>query len=128
MRLGDAFPHDVLLDENGGVGFRKGCYIGQEVVSRMQHRGTARRRVLIALRRRPCRRPARRYSQTDAPVGTLGTVVAAIRGWRSRASTGSRTRSMPASRSPPAACRVTLGIPPCAKFSFPQETAGAEEA
>ena len=30
-----------------GVGFRKGCYVGQEVVSRMQHRGTARRRVLI---------------------------------------------------------------------------------
>ena len=45
--LGDAFPHDVLLDETGGVGFKKGCYVGQEVVSRMQHRGTARRRVLI---------------------------------------------------------------------------------
>jgi len=46
--LGDAFPHDVLLDQNGGVGFKKGCYVGQEVVSRMQHRGTARRRILIA--------------------------------------------------------------------------------
>ena len=46
--LGDAFPHDVLLDQTGGVGFRKGCYVGQEVVSRMQHRGTARRRVMIA--------------------------------------------------------------------------------
>ncbi|TIO54272.1 MAG: folate-binding protein YgfZ, partial [Mesorhizobium sp.] len=44
-QLGDAFPHDVLLDETGGVGFKKGCYVGQEVVSRMQHRGTARRRV-----------------------------------------------------------------------------------
>ncbi|TIT85827.1 MAG: folate-binding protein YgfZ, partial [Mesorhizobium sp.] len=41
-QLGDAFPHDVLLDETGGVGFKKGCYVGQEVVSRMQHRGTAR--------------------------------------------------------------------------------------
>src|SRR5690606_16363528 len=46
-RLGDAFPHDALLDQMGGVGFQKGCYVGQEVVSRMQHRGTARRRVLI---------------------------------------------------------------------------------
>jgi folate-binding protein YgfZ len=45
--LGDAFPHDVLLDQAGGIGFRKGCYVGQEVVSRMQHRGTARRRVLV---------------------------------------------------------------------------------
>ncbi len=38
----DAFPHDVLLDLNGGLSFRKGCYVGQEVVSRMPHRGTAR--------------------------------------------------------------------------------------
>lgn len=47
-QLGDAFPHDVLLDQNNGVGFKKGCYIGQEVVSRMQHRSTARRRILVA--------------------------------------------------------------------------------
>jgi tRNA-modifying protein YgfZ len=43
----DAFPHDVLMDLNGGVSFRKGCFVGQEVVSRMQHRGTARRRIAI---------------------------------------------------------------------------------
>nr|WP_272210847.1 hypothetical protein [Marinicella sp. W31]MDC2876764.1 hypothetical protein [Marinicella sp. W31] len=42
----DAFPHDVLFDKNGGLNFRKGCYVGQEVVSRMQHRGTARRRLV----------------------------------------------------------------------------------
>jgi tRNA-modifying protein YgfZ len=28
------------------VSFTKGCYIGQEVVSRMEHRGTARSRIL----------------------------------------------------------------------------------
>lgn len=44
--LGDAFPHDVLLDQTGGVGFRKGCYVGQEVVSRMQHRGSVRTRIV----------------------------------------------------------------------------------
>lgn len=42
----EAFPHEVLLDQLGGVDFRKGCYIGQEVVSRMEHRGTARTRAL----------------------------------------------------------------------------------
>jgi hypothetical protein len=41
---GDAFPHEALMDQLGGVDFRKGCYVGQEVVSRMQHRGTARTR------------------------------------------------------------------------------------
>lgn len=42
----DAFPHEVLLDQLAGIDFRKGCYIGQEVVSRMEHRGTARTRAL----------------------------------------------------------------------------------
>ncbi|GJE40698.1 CAF17-like 4Fe-4S cluster assembly/insertion protein YgfZ [Methylobacterium persicinum] len=45
---GDAFPHEALMDQLGGVDFRKGCYVGQEVVSRMQHRGTARTRLLAA--------------------------------------------------------------------------------
>lgn len=43
---GDVFPHEALLDQNGGVSFKKGCYVGQEVVSRMQHRGTARTRIV----------------------------------------------------------------------------------
>jgi folate-binding Fe-S cluster repair protein YgfZ len=30
----------------GAVSFSKGCYIGQEVVSRMEHRATARSRIL----------------------------------------------------------------------------------
>ena len=48
FRFGDAFPHEALMDQLGGVDFRKGCYVGQEVVSRMQHRGTARTRILAA--------------------------------------------------------------------------------
>ena len=43
---GDAFPHEADMDQLAGVDFRKGCYVGQEVVSRMQHRGTARTRVV----------------------------------------------------------------------------------
>ena len=42
----DAFPHEALLDQLGGVDFKKGCYVGQEVVSRMEHRGTARTRMV----------------------------------------------------------------------------------
>ncbi|MDQ0324785.1 folate-binding protein YgfZ [Rhodopseudomonas julia] len=44
--FGDAFPHDAAMDSLHGVSFQKGCYVGQEVVSRMQHRGTARRRIV----------------------------------------------------------------------------------
>jgi folate-binding protein YgfZ len=43
----DVFAHDIGLDLLGGIDFVKGCYIGQEVVSRMKHRGTARRRPVI---------------------------------------------------------------------------------
>lgn len=43
----EAFAHDIGLDLLGGIDFVKGCYIGQEVVSRMKHRGTARRRPVI---------------------------------------------------------------------------------
>jgi len=46
--FGDAFPHEALMDQLHGVDFDKGCYVGQEVVSRMQHRGTARTRIVPA--------------------------------------------------------------------------------
>src|SRR5207244_9705075 len=42
----DAFPHETNMDRLNGVDFEKGCYVGQEVVSRMQHRGTARTRTV----------------------------------------------------------------------------------
>ncbi len=45
---GEVFPHEANLDQLGGISFTKGCYVGQEVVSRMQHRGTARTRFVIA--------------------------------------------------------------------------------
>ncbi len=43
---GETFPHEINMDQLGGVDFGKGCYVGQEVVSRMQHRGTARTRLV----------------------------------------------------------------------------------
>jgi folate-binding protein YgfZ len=43
----DTFAHDIGMDILDGIDFQKGCYVGQEVVSRMKHRGTARRRPVI---------------------------------------------------------------------------------
>ncbi len=45
----DAFPHEVDMDQLGGLDFHKGCYVGQEVVSRMEHRTTARNRLVQAV-------------------------------------------------------------------------------
>ncbi|MCL6229504.1 CAF17-like 4Fe-4S cluster assembly/insertion protein YgfZ [Bartonella bilalgolemii] len=45
--IGKVFPHDINYDQIHGLFFNKGCYIGQEVISRMHHRRTARRRFLV---------------------------------------------------------------------------------
>jgi tRNA-modifying protein YgfZ len=46
LSSGDFFPHEANFDQLNGVSFTKGCYVGQEIVSRMEHRGTARSRIL----------------------------------------------------------------------------------
>jgi folate-binding protein YgfZ len=40
------FALDAGLAELHGVSFSKGCYVGQELTSRMKHRATARKRIL----------------------------------------------------------------------------------
>ena len=73
--LNDAFPHDVLMDVNDGVSFRKGCFVGQEVVSRMKHRGTARRRVVIVSGEAELPESGTDIMAGGKPIGTLGTVA-----------------------------------------------------
>jgi tRNA-modifying protein YgfZ len=73
--LSDAFPHDVLLDKNHGIDFKKGCYVGQEVVSRMQHRGTARRRIAIVSAEETLPGSGTALQAGGKQSGTLGTVA-----------------------------------------------------
>lgn len=42
---GEYLPQLFNLDRTDGVNFRKGCYLGQEIVTRLQHRGEAKRRA-----------------------------------------------------------------------------------
>lgn len=72
--LQDAFPHDVLMDVNDGISFRKGCFVGQEVVSRMKHRGTARRRVVTVSAEGALPVSGTEITADGKPVGTLGTI------------------------------------------------------
>ncbi len=65
----DAFPHEALMDRLAGVDFDKGCYVGQEVVSRMQHRGTARTRIIRL------RYPDGFAAEAGAPVTAGGRVI-----------------------------------------------------
>jgi folate-binding protein YgfZ len=72
---GDAFPHEAGFDLLHGVSFKKGCFVGQEVVSRMQHRGTARSRVLAAMAREPLPKGGVDILADGVPVGRLGSVA-----------------------------------------------------
>lgn len=72
--LSEAFPHDALMDLNGGVSFRKGCFVGQEVVSRMQHRGTARRRLVRIEADGPLPPTGTPLTADGKAIGALGTV------------------------------------------------------
>ena len=55
------FALDAGLDELHAVSFDKGCYVGQELTARMKHRGTARKRILVA--------------QADGPLPPAGTSI-----------------------------------------------------
>lgn len=68
---GDFFPHEANLDQLGAVNFRKGCYVGQEVVSRMEHRGLARNRILPLLLSGPAPAKGTEIRAGDKLVGTL---------------------------------------------------------
>jgi folate-binding protein YgfZ len=74
--FGDAFPHDADMDQLGGVDFDKGCYVGQEVVSRMQHRGTARRRIVVATGGDLT--PGAEVKAGERPLGSLASVAGGV--------------------------------------------------
>ena len=72
---GDAFPHEANMDRLSGVDFDKGCYVGQEVVSRMQHRGTARTRCIKVLLDGAAPETGAAILAADKPVGTIGSTA-----------------------------------------------------
>jgi hypothetical protein len=75
---GDAFPHETNMDRLRGVDFDKGCYVGQEVVSRMQHRGTARTRIVKVALDGPAPESGTAILADDKPVGTMGSSAAGV--------------------------------------------------
>ncbi|WP_375695721.1 YgfZ/GcvT domain-containing protein [Bartonella sp. AC67GZZY] len=68
------FPHDINYDQINGLAFNKGCYIGQEVVSRMHHRQAARRRILIVKGQHELS-PQSSIEAGTKVFGSLGTCV-----------------------------------------------------
>jgi folate-binding protein YgfZ len=72
---GDTFPHEADMDQLNGVDFDKGCYVGQEVVSRVEHRASARSRILPIAYDEHSPLPGIAVMVGDKQVGQLGSTA-----------------------------------------------------
>lgn len=70
-------PQMANLELVGGMDFKKGCYPGQEIVTRTQHRGLLKRRMYHVLADEPLQDGQSLYSD-DFPDQASGTVVNAV--------------------------------------------------
>ena len=73
---GDAFPHETDMDQLHGVDFDKGCFVGQEVVSRIEHRASARTRVVPVAYHGAPPAPGVTVTAGERNVGMMGSAAA----------------------------------------------------
>jgi folate-binding protein YgfZ len=122
---GDAFPHETDMDQLHGVDFDKGCYVGQEVVSRMEHRGNARSRVVPVAYDGYAPDAGAGVTAADKPIGTFGSSA----GGRGLALLRlDRAADALAAGAPLVAGGATLRLvkPDWARFAWPGEATAAE--
>src|SRR5262249_37883950 len=72
---GDTFSHEADMDQLNGVDCDKGCYVGQEVVSRVEHRASARSRVVPIAYDEFAPSSGLPIMAGDRQVGTLGSTA-----------------------------------------------------
>jgi tRNA-modifying protein YgfZ len=122
---GDAFPHEADMDQLGGVDFEKGCYVGQEVVSRMEHRGIARTRALPVRFDGVAPASGVPVMAGERQVGTMGSSAAghglALVRLDRVADALSRGEPLVAGGVP-----IRLSKPDWARFTFPDSSKAAE--
>lgn len=124
FEAGDPFAHDIGLDNRGGVDLAKGCYVGQEVVSRMHHRGTARKRPVIV--EGAGLAAGATLMAGNRPAGTLGTSTGALALCIARLD---RLRSAMDGGEPLSvdAMPVSVRLPDGAIYHWPQQSGGDDD-
>ena len=121
---GDTFPHEADMDQLAGVDFDKGCYVGQEVVSRVEHRASARNRIVpVAFEFAPM--SGLPVMAGEKEIGTLGSTT---KGRGLAMLRLDRVADALAGETPLTCGGVTLGVvkPAWAKFPWPGEAKAAE--
>jgi tRNA-modifying protein YgfZ len=114
---GDTFPHEADMDQLAGVDFDKGCYVGQEVVSRVEHRSSARSRIVPV---------TYEYSPTSGlPVMAgekeIGTLMSAVSGHGLAMIRLDRLADAQAAHAPITCGNIPIRVvkPAWAKFAWP---------
>ncbi len=122
FKYGDAFPHETDMDQFGGVDFEKGCYVGQEVVSRMEHRGTARNRVVPIRYDGAAPAAGAAITAGEKQIGTMGSAAG---GWGMALVRLDRAAEAIADGGTLTAAGVPVRLvkPAWARFAFPGEIA-----
>lgn len=122
---GDAFPHESDMDQLGGVDFAKGCYVGQEVVSRMEHRGTARTRAVPVVYDGAAPEAGAAVTAGDRQLGRVGSAAAgraiALLRLDRVADALAQGATLTSGGTP-----IRLAKPDWARFRFPGESEAAE--
>lgn len=72
--LTDTYPHEADFDLFDGVSFKKGCFVGQEVVARMQNKTVVRKRVVKVKGTAPLTSGAEITIGDDIKIGRIGSV------------------------------------------------------
>lgn len=75
--LDEVFLLDVNYDTLSAVSYKKGCFVGQEVTSRMKRKGDVRKRTLIAEFEGP---PPAKGAAVTAGESTLGEILSGVDG------------------------------------------------
>lgn len=71
--LSDIYPHEADFDLFNGVSFKKGCFVGQEVVARMQNKTVVRKRI-VKIRAATPLHTGHDINIGEIPIGKVGTV------------------------------------------------------
>ncbi len=113
------------MDQLGGVDFAKGCFVGQEVVSRIEHRGTARNRIVPVSFDGFAPEAGTPVNAGEKSIGTLGS---SAQGRALAMLRLDRTADALAAGAPLVAGGVEMRLvkPAWARFAFPGEAKAAE--
>lgn len=116
------FALDANLEELHGVDFRKGCYVGQEIVARMEHRGTARKRMIQVTGSSSLPAAGTPVMAGEQQLGTLGSStgnqgLALLRLDKVKAALDNDADLTCGST------RLTVSLPAFARFGWPQGAA-----